>query len=177
MKINFFKNKFIFKNLFFFGFTLLISPLHIQAQTLDSSFYNWKIFEISDEEDPDFKKCYIVNSPIKSETSDTSRKKPYIMITRFQKDRIEEISVFGGFDFKISSHILFLVDSSQFRLKTKSDYAWAKTRADDIRIIETMLKSSLVKIRSDSAIGTFAIDEYNLKGIAKAFKRMREICR
>ena len=153
-----------------------MSSFSIQAQTLDSNFYNWKIYEIADE-DPDFKKCYIVNSPVSSDTNDTSRKKPYIMITRFQKDRVEEISVFGGFDFKISSHILFLVDSNQFRLKTKSDYAWAKTRADDIRIIETMLYSSSVKIRSDSAIGSYAIDEYNLKGIAKAFKRMREICR
>jgi len=155
----------------FFG-----SNFSLNAQTFYSNFYNWRIYEIADE-DPDFKKCYIVNNPVNSDTNDTSRKKPYIMITRFQKDRVEEISVFGGFDFKISSHILFLVDSNQFRLKTKSDYAWAKTRAEDVRIIETMLISSSVKIRSDSAIGTYAIDEYNLKGIAKAFKRMREICR
>ncbi len=161
----------IFLTILFF-----VSSFNLQAQTLDSSFYNWKIYEIADE-DPDFKKCYIVNYPTQSDTNDTSRKKPYIMITRFQKDRIEEISVFGGFDFKISSHIFLLVDSNQFRLKTKSDYAWAKTRADDIRIIETMLYSSSAKIRSDSAIGTYAIDEYSLKGIAKAFKRMREICR
>lgn len=176
MKINYFQKKIKFKNLFLFGFIFFISSFNLEAQTLDSNFYNWKIYEIADE-NPDFKKCYIVNSPVSSDTNDTSRKKPYIMITRFQKDRVEEISVFGGFDFKISSHILFMVDSNQFRLKTKSDYAWAKTRADDIRIIETMLYSSSVKIRSDSAIGTYAIDEYNLKGIAKAFKRMREICR
>ena len=176
MKINFLHKNLKLINLFCYGFVFFISSFNLQAQTLDSSFYNWKIFEIVDE-DPDFKKCYIVNSPVNSDTNDTSRKKPYIMITRFQKDRVEEISVFGGFDFKISSHILFLVDSNQFRLKTKSDYAWAKTRADDIRIIETMLNSNSVKIRSDSAIGTYAIDEYNLKGIAKAFKRMREICR
>ena len=176
MKINYFHKNIKFKNLFLSGFIFFISSFSLQAQTLDSNFYNWKIYEIADE-DPDFKKCYIVNSPVSSDTNDTSRKKPYIMITRFQKDRVEEISVFGGFDFKISSHILFLVDSNQFRLKTKSDYAWAKTRADDIRIIETMLYSSSVKIRSDSAIGSYAIDEYNLKGIAKAFKRMREICR
>jgi hypothetical protein len=176
MKINFLqKNMELKKNFLilslFFGLNFSLN-----AQTLDSNFYNWRIYEIADE-DPDFKKCYIVNSPVNSDTNDTSRKKPYIMITRFQKDRVEEISVFGGFDFKISSHILFLVDSNQFRLKTKSDYAWAKTRAEDVRIIETMLNSSSVKIRSDSAIGTYAIDEYNLKGIAKAFKRMREICR
>ena len=176
MKNSFFRKNTKFKNFFLIALFFFASSFSGQAQTLDSNFYNWRIYEIADE-DPDFKKCYIVNSPVTSDTNDTSRKKPYIMITRFQKDRVEEISVFGGFDFKISSHILFLVDSNQFRLKTKSDYAWAKTRADDVRIIETMLISSAVKIRSDSAIGTYAIDEYNLKGIAKAFKRMREICR
>ncbi len=176
MKNGFLKKNIKFKNFFLIALFFFTSSFPLRAQTLDSNFYNWRIYEIADE-DPDFKKCYIVNSPVTSDTNDTSRKKPYIMITRFQKDRVEEISVFGGFDFKISSHILFLVDSNQFRLKTKSDYAWAKTRADDVRIIETMLSSSAVKIRSDSAIGTYAIDEYNLKGIAKAFKRMREICR
>ena len=176
MKNSFFRKNIKFKNFFLITLFFFASNFSLQAQTLDRNFYNWRIYEIADE-DPDFKKCYIVNSPVTSDTHDTSRKKPYIMITRFQKDRVEEISVFGGFDFKISSHILFLVDSNQFRLKTKSDYAWAKTRADDVRIIETMLISSSVKIRSDSAIGTYAIDQYNLKGIAKAFKRMREICR
>ena len=176
MRAEFFLQNTKFKKFFFLTILFFVKSFDLQAQTLDSSFYNWKIYEIIDE-DSDFKKCYIVNYPKKSDTNDTSRKKPYIMITRFQRDRIEEISVFGGFDFKINSHIFFLIDSNQFRLKTKSDYAWAKTRAEDIRIIETMLFSSVIKIRSDSAIGTYAIDEYSLKGIAKAFKRMREICR
>jgi hypothetical protein len=176
MKLDFFLQNMKINKIILTILLIFLPIFNLQAQILDSNFYNWKIYEIADE-DPDFKKCYIVNSPLKSDTNDTSRKKPYIMITRFQKDRIEEISVFGGFDFKINSHIFFLVDSNQFRLKTKSDYAWAKTRADDIRIIETMLYSSSVKIRSDSAIGTYAVDEYSLKGIAKAFKRMREICR
>lgn len=164
------------KKNFFIKFVLMffITPFSI-AQTLDSSFYNWQIYEISDDES-DFKKCYIVNHPIISDTNDTSRKKPHLMITRFQKDRVEEVSIFGGFDYKISSHILMLIDSYQFRLKTKSDYAWAKNRYEDSQIIQNLLKANIVKVRSDSAVGTFAVDEYNLKGIAKAFKRMREIC-
>ena len=98
------------------------------------------------------------------------------MITRFQKDRIEEVSIFGGFDYKVSSHILMLIDSYQFRLKTKSDYAWAKSRYEDVQIIENLLKANKVMIRSDSAFGRYAVDEYNLKGVAKALKRVREIC-
>jgi hypothetical protein len=39
-----------------------------------------------------------------------------------------------------------------------------------------MLNSSTIKVRSDSALGFYAVDEYKLKGITKAYKRMREIC-
>ena len=99
------------------------------------------------------------------------------MIARYQKKRTEEVSVFGGFDYKISSNLLMLVDSFQFRLKTKTDFAWPRSKFEDIKIIETLLRGNIVKIRSDSAVGTYAVDEYNLKGIAKAYRRMREICR
>jgi len=166
-----FKIKFIFFSIFLF------TSFGVNAQTLDSNFYNWKIYEIADETDPDFKKCYIVNYPSKSDTNDTARKQPFLMITRYQRERSEEVSIFGGFDYKINSHLLLLIDNQQFRLKTKIDYAEAKTRADDIRIIETLLSSRLARVRSDSAIGTFSIDEYNLKGIAKAYKRMKQICK
>jgi hypothetical protein len=166
------------KNKFSILLVLLINfiPNRLYSQSLDSNFYNWEIYEIN-QEDSDFKKCYMVNYPFKSDTNDTSRKKPYLMITRFQDTRTEEVSVFGGFDYKISSHILMLVDSFQFRLKTKTDFAWPKSKYEDIKIIETLLRGSIVKIRSDSAIGTYAVDEYNLKGVAKAYRRMREICR
>ena len=167
----------MFKIKFLFLIFFLFFNRNLQAQTLDSNFYNWKIYEIADENDPDFKKCYIVNHPSNSDTNDTARKQPFLMITRYQRERSEEVSVFAGFDYKINSHLLLLIDNQQFRLKTKIDFAWAKTRADDIRIIETLLSSKSAKIRSDSAIGTYSIDEYNLKGIAKAYRRMKQICK
>ena len=100
---------------------------------------------------------------------------PYL-ITRFQKTRSEEISVYGGYEFKLNSNIFLLIDSYQFRLKTKNEIAWAKTKQEDINIIQTLLNGSKVRIRSDSAIGTYAIDEYSLKGIVKAYGRIRAIC-
>jgi hypothetical protein len=171
----------ILKNYFFIKilaiYLLFFLPLkNLHSQSLDSNFYNWEVYEIIDEEN-EFKKCYMVNYPSKSDTNDTSRKKPFLMITRFQNTRTEEVSLFGGFDYKISSHLLMLVDSFQFRLKTKSDFAWPISKYEDIKIIETLLRGGIVKVRSDSAVGTFAVDEYNLKGIAKAYRRMREICR
>lgn len=176
----------LFRLNYFFDFThfrlisliifLSIASNTSNSQILDSQFYRWKVYEIQDEEDPDFKKCYIVNHPVFSNSDYNSRLKPYIMITRYQKDRIEEISAYGGYEYKLSSEIFFLVDDLQFRLKTKGDIAWARTRYEDIKIIEAMLNGGVVRVRSDSAIGRYGIDEYSLKGITRAYLRMREIC-
>ncbi|MBU6140628.1 MAG: hypothetical protein KGP29_03600 [Proteobacteria bacterium] len=146
------------------------------AQIIDSSFYHWTVYEIQESE-LDYKTCYIVAHPIKSDTDHNSRQKPYLMITRFQKDRSEEVSVFGGFEYKLSSRIFVVVNNNQFRLRTKEDMAWNEAKSQDIAMIEALLNGTAVKIRSDSAIGTYAVDEYSLKGITRAYARMREVCK
>ena len=145
------------------------------AQVIDSSFYGWTIYEIQENE-LDYKTCYIVAHPVKSDSNHSSRQNPYLMITRFQKDRSEEVSVFGGFEYKLNSEIFMMINSYQFKLKTKEDIAWNETKAQDVAMIKTLINGSNVSIRSDSAIGTYAIDEYSLKGITRAYARMREIC-
>jgi hypothetical protein len=146
------------------------------AQVIDSSFYQWRVYEIG-EDGEDEKKCYILAHPTKSNTDHGNRQNPYIVITRFQKDRSEEFSVFAGYEFKNNSEVFVLSDEHQFKLLAKEDFAWMKTRGEDAQIIQTMLKSGMVKVRSDSAFGTYAVDEYSLKGITRAYARMREICK
>lgn len=157
-------------------FTLLIFKKPAVAQVIDSSFYGWTVQEFQEDELDD-KECYIVNFPVNSESNQPSRQKSYIMITRFRGQRTEEVSVYGGFEYKGHSKIYLMVDDVQFRLPTKKDMAWAKNKHDDLAIIQKMLNSASVRVRSDSAIGTFAIDEYSMQGITRAYARMREICK
>ena len=147
-----------------------------RSQVIDSTFYQWTIYEIQDDEISD-KQCYIVSHPVKSDSDHNSRQKPYVMITRFQRDRSEEVSVSSGFEFKLNSEVFTLIDDRQFKLLAKTDMAWARTKAEDAAIIEAMLHSATIRVRSDSAFGTYAVDEYSLKGITRAYARMREICR
>jgi hypothetical protein len=156
--------------------TIIGLSCNANAQIIDSKFYDWSVYEFQENEFS-YKKCYIVSHPLKTDSDDNSRKKPYLMIARYQKNRSEEVSVFGGFDFKMSSEIFMIIDAFQFHLKAKGDMAWARSKHEDISIIETLLNGAVVKIRSDSAYGTYAIDEYSLKGITLAYLRMKEICR
>ncbi|MDX2083434.1 MAG: hypothetical protein SFV53_05575 [Rickettsiales bacterium] len=170
MKISLKKISVIFIIFFFWRFEAC-------AQVVDSKFYRWTVYELQEDELQD-KQCYIVANPIKSESDQPTRAKPYIMITRFQRQRSEEVSIYGGFEYKLNSKIFVAIDDdAQYRFPTKKNIAWAKNKYDDVEIIQKMLDAKTVRVRSDSAIGTFAIDEYSMQGIARAYLRMREICK
>jgi len=145
------------------------------AQIIDSSFYSWTVYEIQETE-LDYKKCYILSHPIKSHSDHPSRKQPYIMIARYEEDRNEEVSVYSGYEYKMSSEAFLLIDKESYNLVVKDSMAWARTRTEDAIIIQKMINSGIIKVRSDSALGTFGVDEYSLKGMAKAYRRMKKIC-
>ncbi len=147
------------------------------AQIVDSRFYYWTVYELQEDELQE-KQCYIVANPQNANSDQSTRQKPYLMITRYQRERKEEVSVFGGYEYKVNSKIFFMIDDEfQYRFPTKGKVAWAKSKDEDVEVIQRLLNARSVKVRSDSAIGTFAIDEYSTKGIAKAYTRMREICK
>lgn len=145
------------------------------SQVIDSSFYKWTVYELQEDELSD-KQCYMVLFPVKTDSDQPSRQKPYLMINRYKRQRTEEVSVYGGYEYKDNSRIFLAVDDKQFRLMTKKDMAWARNKDEDISIINAMLNGAVVKVRSDSAVGTFAIDEYSLQGVTRAYARMRRIC-
>ena len=155
---------------------LLFCSLESWAQIIDSSFYEWEIYEVQDDDSKE-KKCYMVTYPEKSESNDQTRSRPYIMITRFQYRRIEQVTVSSGFEYKRNSDIFVAIDNVNFLLKAVGDKAWAKNKYSDVLIIQNMLNAEKVMVRSDSAIGSFAVDEYSLKGIAKAYSRLKYVCK
>lgn len=168
------KNYF-FKKIITVVFLCLLTQ-SVYAQIIDSSFYRWTIYELQNSES-DEKKCYMINYPIKSDSDHNFRDKSYIMITRYQNRRIEEISLSSGFNFKENSKILVLIDDEKFQLTTNKDVAWAKSKNDDVAIIQKMLDSTKMQVRADSDIATYAIDEYSLEGVARAYSRLKRVCR
>ncbi len=168
-------NKIIFFFLYFFTLLhLFVAPA--KSQIIDSSFFDWTVYEIKTAElEP--KICYISAYPTSSKSNHSSRKRPYIMITHYQETNEEEFSAFGGFDYKKNSEVFITVDNTQFKILAKGKNAWARTKYEDIKLIQTILKSAILKVRSDSNIGTYAVDEYSLRGITKAYLRMKEICK
>jgi hypothetical protein len=154
-------------------------PLPIaSAQVIDSMYYGWIVYEHQENpQDDNDKKCYIISTPHKTSTSYTSDRNPYFSISRYLKDRTEEISAYSGYEYKISSNVYLLIGDTQKHLFTKDDIAWAKSDYDDKEIINLMLNNEYLKVRSDSSTGNYAIDEYEMKGLTRAYARMKELCR
>ncbi len=158
----------------FIIFTVFM-PQSLFAQVIDSSFYNWTVYEMKSDSYGN-KKCYMISHPVKKNTNHHSRKEPYIIITRYQNERYEEIGIYGGYEYKINSNIFIAIDDLKYTFVTNKDMAWTKTKAQDSFIIQEMLNKRNLLVRSNSSIGTFAVDEYSLKGIAKAYNRIKTIC-
>ncbi|HSQ98175.1 MAG TPA: invasion associated locus B family protein [Rickettsiales bacterium] len=142
---------------------------------MDGIYYDWSVFVIDDLGEE--KKCYIASFPKKSIGNYKDSREPYILITKFQNRGNEEVSIFSGFEYKIGSDIYISVDGKQYTLFTNNDIAWAKTKQQDKEIIEDMLDGIAIKVRAESSKAEYVVDEYSLKGITRAYKRMRELCK
>ncbi|MFT6331890.1 MAG: hypothetical protein ACJAW3_000210 [Lentimonas sp.] len=154
---------------------LLLNSSNLFAQTIDSIHYGWVVYEIN--ENTEDKKCYIATTAHKKNSSYTGSRNPYLAITRYSKNKIEEISLYSGYEYKINQNVHLLIGDQSHILFTKDDTAWAKNRNEDKKIIQSMLASKLVKARSDSSVGNYAIDQYSLKGFSRAYSRMRKLCK
>lgn len=159
--------------LFYLFLCCFLSPNNITAQTIDSMYYSWVVYEYGDGDD---RKCYIAATPHKSDSSYTGFRNSYLAITRYAKSRSEEVSLYSGYEYKISRDVYLLIGDVQKQLYTKEDMAWAKSDYEDKDIITLMLKSESVKARSDSSFGNYSIDEYQMKGLTRAYARMKVLC-
>jgi len=149
------------------------------AQLIDSIHYSWEVFELEEEIEGELepvKRCYVISKPKNTNSNYTANRDPYISVTRFRDERNEEITISSGYEYKISSKIYVLVGKKPFFFFTRGNSAWLDSAQKDKAFIQEMLKSDFVKVRSDSSLGSYSVDEYSLKGFARAYKRMKKLC-
>lgn len=142
---------------------------------VDGKYYDWNVYYV--DELGNSRKCYIASFAKESIGNYGEPRKPYIMITFFTANGVEEIGIYGDFEYRKNGYIIINVDGKQIKMFTKGNMAWAKNRQEDRDIIALLLNASnIVKVRSESINGKYAIDSYSLLGLARAYKRMMELC-
>lgn len=161
------------KKIFYIILFLLLSSFDKQP-LIDSTHYSWTLYEY--ESQSGGKKCYITSIPVKSDSDHNHKRSPYIMVTKYQNNQNEELSIFSDFEYKLNSEVKILIDDFSYKLFTKKDMAWVRTNEEDKNVIKQMLDSKSFKVRSNSIYATYAIDQYSMKGFVRAYNRMKEIC-
>ncbi len=153
------------------------SAVEKQNVIVDGRYYDWIVYYV--DEIGSEKKCYIASFAKETKGNYKGDRKPYIMIARFNTREIEQISIFADFIYKKNSFIYLNLGNEQTRMVTKDSRAWNKTEEED-RIMITKLVNSdsdIIIVRSESVDGSYTIDTYSLKGFARAYKRMKDLCR
>jgi hypothetical protein len=166
------------KKIFLISIIILTSPVSSLANLeekfiINSTYHNWTVFENKNSKD---KQCYIASFPIGLDQRDVSRKNSYIKITFYKNNKVQEFSSSIGIKFKLNSPSFLLIEDRKFELFTDGDFIWLKTKQEDKELIELMLKSAYLKVRSNSAFGSFSIDEYSLNGFNMAYAMMKSLC-
>lgn len=162
----------------FLLFFLLVCPKVFANNSsnivVDGAFYDWNVYYIDDLSGD--KKCYIASFAKESIGNYRKERKPYIMIAYFKSREAEEVSVFADYDYKLKSSIYVGIDNKQYRMFTKGKLAWAKSAAEDKSIIKEMLGAKVIRTRGETVMGEYTVDTYSTEGLARAYKRMKELC-
>jgi hypothetical protein len=139
-------------------------------------YYDWIVYRTNELGED--KKCYIATFAKESIGSYKLERRPYIMITLLKLSEVQEISIFADYEFKKNSAIDLAIGNKQFKMFTKGTMAWTRSQQEDKMIIEAMIKTDgSVKIRGETIYGEYTIDSYSMLGLARAYKRMNELCK
>ncbi len=173
MNFNFSPKKYLLA-IFLLGLMSIFLPNIAKSQIFDSKFDNWIVYE--KEVDAKEKVCYTMSSPVFSDTDFPNRQNPFFMIVRSSKTREEDVLIFSGFELKNKDLITVKINQKQFILDAEENFALLKDKEKKIDFIKSILDGYDFKIRSNSAFGKFAVDNYLTKGVNDAYFRIRQLC-
>ncbi|MBU0724452.1 MAG: hypothetical protein KJ904_18440 [Alphaproteobacteria bacterium] len=122
--------------------------------------------------------CYVVSEPIKDDGDYTRRGKIYTLVThRPAKKTTGVVSVVAGYQYADGGEALVSIGSSNYKLFTVDDHAWAATAADDKSIVDAMKKGANMVIKGKSSRNTSTTDTYSLNGFTRAYEEISKACK
>jgi hypothetical protein len=120
--------------------------------------------------------CYMVKYPEEQIGNHKETRKPYLMIT-FINSRRYEISISAGYKYRNNSVLNLSVDGTIFKLSANNDIAWSQGVFDDFAMLHTMMTSFRAMASSESSVGTYSVDTYDLIGFKEAYNKMISVCK
>ncbi len=121
--------------------------------------------------------CYMASQPKKAEGDYQTRGEIYAIVTHRPTDeRIGEVSIIAGYDYKLESEVQVKIGSRSWDLFTDGANAWAPTPEEDIALVKAMKGGSSMIVKGISSRGTETTDTYSLLGFSKAYAAISKAC-
>lgn len=152
---------------------LVLAPQLAAAQQLMGTSGDWKIFTLKQGGK---KTCYIASTPKKKTGTYSKRDEPYILVTH--RGKVDEVSIAPGYTLKKGSEVSVSVDKKKAsKLFVDGGLAWAYDSKQDMALIKAMQAGSSMVVKATSWKNTTSTDTYSLKGITRAHKEMKQLCK
>ena len=121
--------------------------------------------------------CFMASQPLREEGNYTSRGDVYVHITHrpAEGDR-DVISFTTGYTYQADSIVDVRIGSSDFRLFTDQDTAWAPDEETDRALVQAMRGGANMVVNGTSSRGTATTDTYTLMGFTAAHNELQEAC-
>lgn len=147
-----------------------------RAQSIEriGDFSDWSAFKYEEGGKPI---CFMASEPTKAEGNYTTRGKIHAMVTQRPGDnRIDEVSIQAGYDYKEKSLVDVQVGTTKLRLFTEGGSAWAVDKDADKSLVQAMIKGNTMIVQGTSSRGTNTKDTYSLSGFTRAYEAIRQAC-
>jgi invasion protein IalB len=122
--------------------------------------------------------CYALSQPKDRQPATLKRDPGYFFVSTRPGENVKnEVSIIAGFTIKDGSDATADIGGTAFTLYTKSDSAWVRNIAEEVRLVEALRRGRDLTVKSTSARGNATTDKYSLTGFAQALDRVAQECR
>lgn len=122
------------------------------------------------------KVCYSVSRPISSVGNNKSKNRNSYLIILQKSENGYEINASSGYQYKKGSNSSVSIDGRLYKFMNSDMYSWPELASMDNSILYNMLKSSRFSIKSESSVGTYSVDTYDLSDLPNVINTMNKIC-
>lgn len=154
-------------------FLLAISAQQVDAQTLQYTSRDWRVFTHKVNGDTI---CYMASTPVKKTGNYNNRSDPFLLVTH-RSAKLDEVSVSSGYPYKSNKDVTLTIGKHNHQLFVQDERAWAKDSKTDMLIVDRMKAGSKLSVKGNSKLNTYSIDTYSLNGFTAAYAQMKKICR
>ena len=123
------------------------------------------------------KVCFAQSTPIVRAPKKLKRDPSRLFVSFRPAENIKnEISVTGGYEFKIKKPVTAKSGKKTYDLFSKGRFAWVVDNKDESKLISTMKKASRLMIVGNSEKGNQTTDHYSMMGFTKAYNSAKKNC-